>query len=337
MALKVIAKFNQMEEQRILVISEVDVLKARRIGREMAKSFGFDEIGMTEIEVAISELATNLIKHRTINGEIIIKPLFEEDRVGMELRSEDQGPGIKDLDLAMKGEISTAGTFGIGLSGVKRMMDEFSIESKVGHGTIVVAKKWLRQEAIKRMAFSVYSRPMFGEEVSGDAYFIKQTPSFSIFGLIDVLGHGREAHELSLTILRILQKNYKESLLKIIDISHWELKHSRGAAMALCRINFGKNVLEHISIGNVETRVYGTPTPIRPFCFNGTLGMAMENHRVIEYPFNKGATIVMFSDGISGRFDLSAQILSKTPQEIAAYIFDNFARGNDDATVLVGR
>ena len=326
-----------MKEERISVTFEADVFKARRVGREMAHSLGFDEIGAGEIETAISELATNLVKHRAKNGEIILIPLNDEGGVGIEVRSEDEGPGIKNIEMAMKEGGSTAGTLGIGLSGVKRFMDEFSIESEIDKGTKVVARKWLQKDASKGLEFSIVSRPRLGEDVSGDAYLIKRFSSSLIFGVIDVLGHGREAHDVALKILKILEDNYSEPLNKIIDVCHKELKHTRGAAMALCRVDFKEKRLEHVGIGNVETRIYGTTKPIRPFFFNGTLGMAMENYRVIEYPYTEGMTIIMFSDGISGRFDISQQMLSKTPQEIAKFIFDNYARNTDDATVLVGR
>ncbi len=326
-----------MKEERIIVALETDVLRARRIGREMAQNIGFDEIGVGEIETAISELATNLVKHRAKNGEIILIPLNDKGMIGIEVRSEDEGPGIKNTALAMKEGGSTAGTLGIGLSGVKRLMDEFLIESEIDKGTTVVARKWLLKDTSPGLEFSIFSRPRIGEDISGDAYFIKQFSSYVIFGVIDVLGHGSEAHDIALDVLSILEDNYTEPLDKIIDVCHEGLKHTRGAAMALCRVDFKDKKFEHVAIGNVETRVYGTPDPIKPFFFNGTLGMVMENYRVIEYPYTEGMTIVMFSDGISGRFDISQQMLLKTPQEIAKFIFDNYARGTDDATVLVGK
>ncbi len=326
-----------MKEERIIVALDIDVLKTRRIGREMAHSLGFDEIGISEIETALSELATNLVKHRVKNGKIIMIPLKHEGRIGIEVRSEDEGCGIKDIAMAMKEGGSTAGTLGIGLSGVKRLMDEFSIESEIGKGTTVIARKWLLKDASLMMNFSAFSKPKLGEIVSGDAYFIKRFSCYVIFSVIDVLGHGREAYDVALNVLKMLEDNYAEPLIKIIDICHKGLKYTRGAAMAMCRVDFKEKKLEHVGIGNVETRIYGTPQPIRPFFFNGTLGMVMEKYRVIEYPYTEGMTIIMFSDGISGRFDLSQQMLSKTPQEMAKFIFDNHARGTDDATVLVGK
>jgi len=324
------------KEDVIEVSTETDVLKARRIAREMANEAGFDDTRVAEIETAVSELATNLIKHMTVQGEILLKMIENDEVYGMEVTARDKGPGIKNIESAMRGGESTAGTLGIGLSSVKRLMDNFLIESVVGGGTTIVAKKWLKNET-RGMDFSVFSRPLRGEMACGDAYFIKRFSSCVTFGIIDALGHGEEANRVALMALETLEANYRELLQRIIELAHKKLVSSRGAAIALCRIDFKKKKMEHIAIGNVETRVYGPLQPVRPFCFNGTLGMAMESSRVFEYPYTEGAVIVMFSDGIGGRFDLDSYQLAKTPQEIAAFIFKEYARGTDDATVLVGR
>jgi serine/threonine-protein kinase RsbT len=136
-----------LKEKQIMVTLETDVFKARRLGRDMAYTLGFDEISVNEIEICVSELATNLVRHRTKNGMIILTPLNVCGRIGIEVRSEDEGPGIKDVRWAMKEGESTAGGLGIGLPAVKRLMNEFSLESEVERGTTVVARKWTSKEA----------------------------------------------------------------------------------------------------------------------------------------------------------------------------------------------
>jgi len=326
-----------MNEENIAVRHEADIIRARATARSMALGIGFDETRAAEVETAVSELATNLVKHRTVQAEIVLRTVENGEVSCIEVTARDKGPGIKDMERAMRGGESTAGSLGIGLSGVKRLMDDFSIESSVDRGTTIVARKCLRREILKGMDFSVFSKPRQDEDVSGDAYFIKRFSSSVIFSIVDALGHGKEANKTALNVLEILEANYREPLHRIIELTHKNLISSRGAAMALCKIDFKAKRLEHVSIGNVETRVYGTAEPVRPICYNGTLGMAMENYRVIDYPYVEGSTIVMFSDGISGRFDLDPSMLRKTPQEISYYIFDVYKRNIDDATVLVGK
>lgn len=304
----------------------------------MAAGLGFDKFRAAEIETSASELATNLLSHQALNGEIVIRTISDRGHAGIEIRSEDQGPGIRDIDAAMQDGASTGSSLGIGLPGVRRMMDEFSIRSEIGKGTTVAAKKWLPSDFIsQKMKVSVFSIPFPGQNVSGDAYFIRHTPEGVLLIVIDALGHGPEAHEAALLALEVIENNWAEPLLDLIMCCHQRLRYSRGAAIAFSKIDFGQRVLQHISVGNVETRIYGSSVLVRPFCFNGTLGASMLNVRVTEYPCRPGSTIVMFSDGISSRFDLKSEMLGQSIQETASYILDNYKKATDDATVLVGR
>jgi len=326
-----------MLEQEILILFDTDVSKARRIGREMALALGLGTIAAAEIEIVATELATNLLKHRTIDAELLLREIHRETGSGLEIISRDKGPGISHPKRVLRRGAASAGTLGFGLSGVKRLMDEFDLQSEMGKGTVVTTRKWQKTDGSPGMNFAVLARPYPGESVSGDAWFIKQTPRFSFFAVIDVLGHGPEAHVDAVQLQKILEEVYTRPLLEIVRLCHEKLRHARGSAMALVLIDFSKRHFEHISIGNVETRVYGTSESIRPFCQNGTLGMRMENPQVTRYPFPAGGTIVMFSDGIKDRFVIEPGHLAMTPQAIAAYVFDNFTRERDDATVLVGR
>jgi negative regulator of sigma-B (phosphoserine phosphatase) len=185
--------------------------------------------------------------------------------------------------------------------------------------------------------FSVLSRPKPGETRSGDAYFIARAPSSVTFAVIDALGHGEEAFKASARAREVLVRYSGAPLERILMECHEELRLTRGVAVAACRVAFNLRKMEHIGIGNVETRIYGAPAPVRPFCFNGVLGMRTEKYRVNEYPYSDGSTIVVFTDGISGEFELEAGLLAKSPREIALYLFGGFARQTDDATVLVCR
>lgn len=326
-----------MNMEQLTIRSDADILKARKAGRKAALYLGFDAVSVNEIEIAISEVGTNLIKHKAKDGKIILSPLDQAGEIGIEIRSEDEGPGIKDISLAMTDHMSTAGSLGGGLSGVRRLMHEFTIESEIGKGTVVVAKRWVSGRSFPKMNFSVMAKPIADEVVSGDAYFIKHEPFFTFFAVIDGLGHGVDANKAAVAAVKILEENYTRPLSEIIELCHKGLRHTRGAAMALCKVDHRTNILEHVGIGNVETRVYGMSKSVRPYCFNGTLGMRLERYQVQEFPYSPDALIVMFSDGISGHFDIPPNLLEKNPQEITAFIFKNYSRNTDDATVLAVR
>ncbi len=327
-----------MEKRRFPVLDRGDVLTVRRIVKEIAAGMGFSPAALTELETAVAELATNLVKHADGGGEIVIRILKSTSAPGIEINSIDKGPGISDIEKALAGGHSTSGSLGIGLSGVKRLMDEFAIQSGPGSGTVITASKWIERKESSIMKFSVLASPLPGEPVSGDGYFIKRFTDYEVFAVIDGLGHGTKAHEVTERCLELLDSHGNEPLDVIVERCHNGLRHTRGAAIALARVMRASLLLEHISIGNVETRVYNTPSPVRPYCFNGTLGMNMEaSARVSSYPLSRGAVVVMCSDGITSKFDVPAGLSGESPQQITEHIFKNYIRGTDDATVLTGK
>ncbi len=125
----------------IRVSSEADVTRSVLEARRSADALGFGSNVCALIATAASELSRNILKYAG-SGEIIISPIQDSARKGIEITARDRGPGIADIDEAMSERFSSSGTLGLGLPGVKRMMDEFEIESIVGKGTKVLVRKW---------------------------------------------------------------------------------------------------------------------------------------------------------------------------------------------------
>ena len=113
----------------------------RQAVREHAIGQGFSLVDQTKIVTAASELARNIINYGG-GGEMTLIPLSEGLRKGLKLVFSDRGPGIPDIELAMKDGYTTGGGMGLGLGGAKRLSSEFSIESKVGAGTRVTITRW---------------------------------------------------------------------------------------------------------------------------------------------------------------------------------------------------
>lgn len=126
----------------IPINSELDIVVARQKGREMAKKFGFVTIDLALIATAISELTRNIISYGE-KGTIYLELIERQGRKGISVIAEDFGPGIEDIELAMQDGYSTAQSLGLGLPGVRRLMDDFDIQSKLGVGTTVKTKKWI--------------------------------------------------------------------------------------------------------------------------------------------------------------------------------------------------
>ncbi len=131
-----------MQTETCSIQREVDIYVAIGRGRDMAVALGFDRIDRTRIEIVILELTRNLLAHAG-GGVLVLEPVSQARRVGIAIESHDTGGGIADIELAMRDGYSTASTLGAGLPGVKRLMDEFSIDSIVGEGTHVRAVKWV--------------------------------------------------------------------------------------------------------------------------------------------------------------------------------------------------
>jgi serine/threonine-protein kinase RsbT len=125
----------------VTVESDKDIVIARQNGRLLAATLGFSSTDSTLIATAISELARNIVLYAK-RGVIILGMTQKGSRQAIIVTAKDQGPGIPDIAQAMKEGFSTSRSLGLGLPGVKRLMDELEIISKVGHGTTVTAKKW---------------------------------------------------------------------------------------------------------------------------------------------------------------------------------------------------
>jgi serine/threonine-protein kinase RsbT len=128
-------------EVQLPITSDADVIAARQRGRELAAENGFSNGDQTVIAVAISEVARNIVRYAK-RGEIVLRAVNSANRIGIVVIARDQGPGIRDLNLAMQDGYSTSGGLGLGLPGARRLMDDFEIESTVGQGTLITMKKW---------------------------------------------------------------------------------------------------------------------------------------------------------------------------------------------------
>ena len=129
-------------ERRLSIENEMDVARAVLETVSFCTAVGIDRARGQMVATAVSELARNIVKYAS-RGNVILRPCVGQSGDGVEIVVEDDGPGIDDVEQAMQDHFSSSGTLGLGLPGVKRMMDEFAIESQRGRGTRVTIRKWL--------------------------------------------------------------------------------------------------------------------------------------------------------------------------------------------------
>ena len=131
-----------MESKSIALKSERDITIARTQVRVIAAALGFRMIDQTRLATVTSELSRNVVKYGG-GGQLIAQPTSASDgRSGLRLIFEDKGPGIENIDAAMRDGFSTGGGLGKGLPGSKRLVDEFQIESERGRGTRITIVRW---------------------------------------------------------------------------------------------------------------------------------------------------------------------------------------------------
>ena len=127
----------------VAIRSDADIVSARQQGRSLATAIGFGATDATLIATAISELARNILMYAG-QGEVMLHSVEISHRKGIVIVARDSGPGIRSIEDVLRDGYSTSGGLGLGLPGVKRLMDEFAIESELGQGTMVTVRKWLK-------------------------------------------------------------------------------------------------------------------------------------------------------------------------------------------------
>lgn len=132
-----------LDEIHVPIRSDVDIVLARQRGRLLAGEVGFTATDATLIATAISELARNIVLYTT-GGEIQLRRIENAVARGIRIVACDPGPGIVDIQAVMRDGFSTSGGLGLGLPGVRRLMDEFVIQSSLEAGTTISVIKWIR-------------------------------------------------------------------------------------------------------------------------------------------------------------------------------------------------
>lgn len=123
------------------IVSDDDIVRVRQRVRDWALQLGFGLVDQTKLVTAASELARNTLVYGQ-GGTLLVESLLNESKRGLRLTFEDHGPGIADVDQALKDGFTTGNGLGLGLSGARRLSQDFQITSKPGQGTRVVIGRW---------------------------------------------------------------------------------------------------------------------------------------------------------------------------------------------------
>ncbi|WP_326537985.1 ATP-binding protein [Pseudorhodoferax sp.] len=349
-----------VERQRLHIGTEADVYNAAMLVYTLVQQVGARTLLATEAATVVSELGMNIVKYAG-RGNMTVS-LQAAARAYVEVLAEDRGPGIADLDLALTEHYSSRGTLGLGLPGVRRMSDEFDISSRPDAGTRVRARRWLEDgpaDALVRPApdraqlppgappvaapggwqLGQARRPCYGETVSGDGCVLQAVPHGTVAGVLDVLGHGAEAHRLARHCERWLAANARADVVGLAEDLHAEVRGSLGLALTLAFID--AQTLSMLVTGVGNTRLFCLRAP--GLCIDAQPGIVggsnMPRLRPARLQIAPQDTLVLTTDGINERLTVHELLPLRHHgvQHIAQHVLREHGKDHDDATCMVLR
>jgi anti-sigma regulatory factor (Ser/Thr protein kinase) len=331
---------------RIPLNESSQVGEARRTARRCALNQGFTELEAEQVAIVVTEAATNILKH-AVHGEILINRNAGgngQADAGIEVLALDLGNGIANLKLCLQDGYSTAGSSGQGLGAIGRLSAMSDIYSSPGKGTLILAR-WVlprngspsRDVGLETGAVNI-AKP--GQEVCGDAWGAVQRRDHTTLVVADGLGHGLEASIPSQEAIRVLREQPDLEPKALLTMMHGALRSTRGAAVAVARIDTVGRKLTFAGAGNIAAHLYsGSKLNQHLVSVNGTAGHQIQQIRQFSYPWPENGMLILHSDGLASGTSLEshAAAVLHDPSLIAALLYRDFCRGTDDATVLVTR
>ena len=322
------------------VVEETQVGAARRRALAVAAELGLDETRRGRLAVIVTEAAANLARHAK-GGTLIVQP-FDEGAAGVDVVAVDSGPGIADPNLSLQDGYSTAGTPGTGLGAIRRLADEFDLDSHVGLGTIVFARIWCDAGAAAQrtpwLQIGGISTPIDSEQHVGDdwAGFVDGPVRASLV-VADGLGHGEDAERAAVRAVEVFRGGRESTPARQLDRAHAALRGTRGAAVAFADIGHDRAVVA--GAGNIAVTIVDGQQTKHAVSHPGIVGHQMGRPQEFSYPWTPRSMLVAASDGVrtQWRFDRYPGLPRRHATVIAATIWRDFRRGRDDATVVVVR
>lgn len=189
--------------------------------------------------------------------------------------------------------------------------------------------------------WSIASRPITGQAVSGDLHLVKPTEQGVLLAVVDGVGHGDEATAAAQSAVAILESHANEPVVSLFRRCHEALMESRGVVMTLASVNALANTITWLGVGNVEGRVIrsdrsATVSVESVLLRGGMVGYQLPVLQANVIPVSAGDLLIFATDGIRGTF-ADNLLTNETPEHLAGHILERYFKGTDDALVLVAR
>jgi anti-sigma regulatory factor (Ser/Thr protein kinase) len=312
------------------------VAAARRKVGELAIRIGLPQARIDQLAIVVTELATNLLKHGG-GGHIHASHCDDAGGTGLELLALDRGTGMANPARCMQDGYSTAGSPGNGLGSIARLADTLQIYTRSGQGSAVMCRFITRPAPTRHGILGAALAPYPGEQVCGDSWSWSDTRRGLTIMLADGSGHGIEAARAAELAVRTFIQNAEVSCEDLVDRIHRALTATRGAAVAVARIDRAERVVRFVGLGNISAVLACPDKPRHMVSHNGTAGHVAPRIREFTYEFTEDPLVIMHSDGLTSRWNLAhyAGLMSHHPSLIAGVLLRDHRRGRDDASVVV--
>lgn len=318
------------------------VAYAKREIHNAANAGFFSEVRLAEIDITVSEICSNLIKHGK-GGELLFRiDTTKYDNAVVELVCIDNGVGIADIGRVMKDGVSTSSTLGQGLGAIQRLSNVFEVFSIPGWGTILYCSLHsVKREDLPRpdkLSVKGMCIPKANETVCGDGYAIKKNGDFIQLFFGDGLGHGQAAHDAVLTAAEFFMESDETEPVEILRHMHERVRRTRGLVATTASLNVKADTWRICGIGNIMTRIYRGIEYKNYMAYNGTIGLNIPNTmNSTAISCEKNQRLIFCSDGIRSGWDITKypSIMRYHHAILGAVIYKDFNRKTDDASVLI--
>lgn len=311
-------------ESRLVVIErEVDLFIARETAKLLAAQAGFNSYFCANIETAVSELCSNVLRYG-VKGRGILRvtdAYFEVELL-------DEGPGF--------GSAATeSGGLGIGLAGAKRLMDELSTEN-LPDGARVVARKYLMDRPVRPPSMwetVCVMSVLRGEVEGGDASLVQESDGRLLAVVVDGLGHGSAAANAAASVVEHVLRHSELEIVRLLTGAHEAAGSTRGAVAMVVRIDPKAGLLDYAGVGDVTGIVM--PVQHRLIPQGGCLGVKIPDVRSAQVPWDSGSLLALWTDG--ARIEQVGDLQSRTLAESAEDLLRRHRSNRDDALLLTVR
>jgi len=274
---------------------------------------------------------------------VVLAPAALNGQRGVDVLALDRGPGIADVERALRDGYSTAGTAGTGLGAVVRLSDLFDVYTGRA-GTVLLARVWAGRAAAvgatDRLAVGAICIPRPGEEVCGDGWALGLTQGHATVLLVDGLGHGTGAAEAATAAVASFRAHAATSTpADLLTRMHAALRPTRGAAALVLALDARQRLAIVAGVGNIAGTILSAAGNHSVASHHGIVGHEAARIREFRYPWPARSLVVVHTDGIGSRWSLDAYpgLSERHPLLIAGVLYRDFRRPRDDATVVVIR